>query len=117
MIATLSDADLRRLVKLLNLCSSSYDGEALAAARAAVRLVRERGLSWTDMLQPEAATAANRNLAPWRRVVADCLRQSTFLGQWELAFLRSLSNFPNISTKQRAILAQIADRVARKAAA
>jgi len=74
-VSALSRPDRVRLGKLLALCSSGYDGEALAAARAAVRFIRDRGLTWQDVLEPEAAPAANRNLEPWRETVALCLRQ------------------------------------------
>jgi hypothetical protein len=118
MIA-LSTGDRTRLAKLLALCSSGYDGEALAAARAADRFVHDHGLTWAEVFgvgQPEAAPAANRNLEPWRETVAACLRQPSALRQWEGDFLRSLIGFARISLKQRAVLDQIAERVLRRAA-
>jgi len=117
-MSALSPSDRVRLAKLLALCSSGYDGEALAAARAADRFIRDRGLTWQDILQPEAAPAANRNLEPWRQTVALCLRQLGSLRPWEADFLRNISGFAKISPKQRGVLIQIADRVlARRAAA
>lgn len=39
-----------RLRQLLGLMSSPADGEALNAARAAVRLMQKAGLSWSDVI-------------------------------------------------------------------
>jgi hypothetical protein len=48
-----------RLRNLLSLMSSDSDGEALAAARAAVRHVEAAGLTWTDLIvAPPGLTAA-----------------------------------------------------------
>src|SRR6266851_9188673 len=48
----MSARDRKRLVKLLGLLGSPHGGEALAAARAAERLLRGAGVSWADVLQP-----------------------------------------------------------------
>jgi hypothetical protein len=116
-MSALSPPDRVRLAKLLALCSSGYDGEALAAARAADRFIRDRGLTWQDVLQPKAAPAANHNtVQPWRETATACLRQPGSLRQWEGGFLRSLIGFERISAKQRSVLEQIAGRVLRRAA-
>lgn len=48
-----------RLRNLLSLMSSDSDGEALAAARAAVRHIQTAGLTWTDLIvAPPGLTAA-----------------------------------------------------------
>jgi hypothetical protein len=43
-----------KLVKLLNLVSSDSDGEALTAARLAVKLMKESGEDWAGLLGAEA---------------------------------------------------------------
>jgi len=75
-------------------------------------------LTWQDVLEPEAAPAAVHGaMQPWRETMAACLRQPGALRQWESNFLRSLSGFARISTKQRSVLDQIAGRVLRRTAA
>ncbi len=55
--------DRTRLLKLLALIDSDSDGEALAAARQAGRLLRGLGTSWAELIPeitPLAETAADR---------------------------------------------------------
>lgn len=119
MIAiALPPADRQRLAKLLGLLGSDYPGERDAAGLAAHRLIRDRGLTWQDVIHPNAELPANRNaVQPWRETVAECLRQPGSLRPWERDFLRSLPDFIRLSAKQRSVLGQIADRVLRRAAA
>jgi hypothetical protein len=119
MIA-LTPSDRQRLAKLLGLLGSDHAGERDAAGLAAHRLIRDRGLIWSDVIlgPPGIVAAANRNaVETWRQTVADCLRQPGSLRSWEHDFLRSLTGFARISRKQRYVLAQIADHVLRRAAA
>jgi hypothetical protein len=115
-MSALSLSDRVRLAKLLSLLGSDHAGERDAAALVAHRFIRDRGLTWQNVLEPEAAPDANRNFEPWRQTVAACLRQPGSLRQWEGGFLRSLSGFARISPKQRSVLAQTAERVLRRAA-
>ena len=48
-----------KLVKLLNLVSSDSDGEALTAARLAVKLMKESGEDWAGLLGAGAAEDSN----------------------------------------------------------
>jgi hypothetical protein len=56
------ELDLSRLGRVIALVGSAHDGEALAAARTADRLLREAGIGWGDLLAPfrqlEVATEA-----------------------------------------------------------
>jgi len=114
----LSPTGRQRLAKLLGLLGSDHAGERDAAALAAHRFIQSRGLTWQDVLEPEAAPAAVRSaMQPWRETVADCLRQPGALRRWEGGFLRSLSGFARISPKQKSVLDQIAGRVLRRTAA
>lgn len=47
---TMLDIDRHRLSRLLGMMGSNADGEALNAARAADRLVRQHGLTWPDVI-------------------------------------------------------------------
>jgi hypothetical protein len=111
-------SDRQRLAKLLAVFSSDFDGEVVAAARAAHRLVHSLGLSWEDVIHPNSGPAPNSNtIQPWQTIVAACLKRPGRLRPWERDFLRSLADFVRISPKQRSVLDQIADRVLRRAAA
>ena len=96
---------------------SAFDAEVLAAARLADRLVRNRGLTWHDLL---SATANDRQLPqrppPLRVTVAECLRRPGSLRPWERGFLESLEGFARLSEKQRDCLDLIAERVLGTAA-
>jgi hypothetical protein len=119
-MTALAASDRQRLAKLLGLLGSDHAGERDAAGLAAHRLIRDRGLTWGDVIHPNAELPANRNaVQPWRETVAECLRHPRFgsLTPWERDFLRLLPNFIRLSAKQRSVLGQIADRVSRRAAA
>jgi hypothetical protein len=117
-VSALPRADRQRLGKLLGLISSTYDGESLAAARAADRFVRSLGLTWGDVLDPPGEHAANRNhVTPWRQQAGACLAQPGSLRPWEIGFLRNILASTKLSPKQRSVLDQIAGRVLRRAAA
>jgi hypothetical protein len=48
----LDPAASERLARLLGMIGSAHDGEALNAARMADQLVRQRGLTWPDIITP-----------------------------------------------------------------
>ena len=57
--------DRSRLAQVLGMMGSAHDGEALNAARVAVRMLKEAGLTWPQMLdggQERAAVEAARVL-------------------------------------------------------
>jgi Protein of unknown function (DUF2786) len=112
-----STPELDRLSKLLELTSSDYDGEALAAARAAHRFLRSLGLTWAELLGTPAAARPQPVRGPWRLTIEDCLARPGSLMPWQAKFLRSLREFPRISPKQRTVLDQIAERVLGRRAA
>jgi len=45
--------NLDRLAKTLGMMDSVHDGEALAAARSAVKQIRDAGATWFDVVRPE----------------------------------------------------------------
>lgn len=59
MTKTLSDADHRRLVALVNMTTSQHDGEAINAFRAANRLAASAGLTLVEALQKGARAEIN----------------------------------------------------------
>ncbi len=53
-----------RLVRVLGMMGSEHDGEALAAARAAERTRREKGLTWADIVKKTAGTTSGAAAPP-----------------------------------------------------
>jgi hypothetical protein len=47
----LNQNNAERLVKVLNLLSSPYDGERAAAGAAATRILKDLGLSWGEVIR------------------------------------------------------------------
>ena len=107
----LAKSDRVRLGKMLALLDSDKEGEVLAAARAAVRPVRQRGISWHQVVEPPAVQKTLPEIGTWRQTVARCLEHPGALRRWEIGFLRDLPSFHRLSTKQRYCLKEIADRV------
>ncbi len=110
-VTALSSADRTKLAKLLGLLASNHAGERDAAALAACRFVQSRKLTWSDVVKPTAIEKKLPELGTWRQTVAQCLQRPGALRQWELGFLRDLPGFRRLSTKQRYVLKEIADRV------
>ena len=77
-------------------------------------LVKLRGISWRDVVEPPAIEKSLPELGTWRQTVAQCLEQPGALKPWEIGFLRDLPAFRRLSTKQRYCLKEIADRVLRR---
>lgn len=113
----LSNADRTKLAKLLGMLSSAHIGERDAAALAANRFLRDRNLTWPQVLKPVAIERSLPELGTWRQTAARCLAQPGSLRPWEVSFLRDLPGFRRLSTKQRYVLKEIADRVLSERAA
>jgi hypothetical protein len=90
---------------------SSYDGEALGAARTAHAIVTHSGMSWQQLLGADSPPAPQHD-APrdTHSLVISCLDHPGMLTSWEISFCHSLRGFTEPSPKQRAIL----DRIAQK---
>lgn len=119
--ARLSEADRARLAKLLGMIGSANEPEeALVAAKMADQFVRARKLRWADVIAAPYPTNhithalhASREAAAWFTEAEACVRLGTgVLSEADIAFCRSLLTFPRISSKQRAILCKIADKLA-----
>jgi hypothetical protein len=94
-----------RLVKLLGMIGSIHDGEALNAARLADRLVREAGLTWTDVIGTVPATQLDVI-----EVVSEIYRSGVALSYTEGKFLRGVTQFRRLSEKQLSWLSDILER-------
>ncbi len=100
----LTAADRARLAKLLGMIGSSHDGEALAAARLADKLIRDRRLRWHDIF---GVPAADPQLDDWRTAATACVR----LGPGVLTDLEITFAFPRCSDKQLGILRRLVDKL------
>jgi hypothetical protein len=126
----LEQKQLQRLIHLLGMMGSDHDGEILAAALAAQRLVKGAGETWESILAPlsrdeQRSWASSSRPEPERRSykktepvyfeeVRACLERKNLLSQWERDFLESLltRDWPNLTEKQRAIVDRVKEKLA-----
>jgi hypothetical protein len=103
--------DREKLARLPGMLGSAHDGEIAAAGRAADALVRQAGLTWPDVLEPQrpALLAARGDDA-----VAFCLRHGDALTDWERRFLMSLKRQRYaVTDKQHEVVEQIREKIER----
>ncbi len=113
----LAPSERDRLIKLLNLLASNHAGERDAAGLAAARLLRQRDLSWDEVVaSPEAPRSRLTQFpAGWRETVRLCFRRPSALTQWEQDFCGNLLTRTSVSEKQQAVLDRIFARLSREA--
>jgi hypothetical protein len=111
MTAVLPQSDRTRLVKLLGMLASEHAGERDAAALAAIRLLKMRGVTWDEALSPQSVGRRPPETGTWRTTCRRLLENPRALRPWERTFVTDLSSFPRISIKQRYLLNEIASRV------
>jgi hypothetical protein len=96
-----------KLAGVLGMMGSSHDGEVLAAARQAERIRRDAGVTWAEIIAPEATI--DPPPSDWRALVLWCLRHPNRLSAWERTeFLPSLIAYRQLSPRQTEILTAIA---------
>jgi hypothetical protein len=110
-----------RLIKIIGLFGSAHDGEVVAAARQATRLLREHDCTWAELLEPivlpppparsRHRPAAQHAPADWRANAAACLARADLLTDWEHRFVANLFGFRRLSPKQEAVLGKLVERV------
>lgn len=115
----LSNVDREKLLRLLAMFSSEYDGEVLNAARAAYRLLTRADETWGNVLanaaykrEPEYRTYKPHSPKPYtapqhNSVVFECLEKKHFLTAWETEFLNNILYRDELSEKQQAHLNKI----------
>jgi hypothetical protein len=99
-----------KLAKLLGMLGSDHAGERDAAALAAHRLVVQTGLTWQQVVMLPAVKREPL-FSTWRATCAELAKRPGDLRPWERKFLADLPGFRGISTRQRYVLKEIADRV------
>ncbi len=108
-----------KLAAVLALLGSPHQGERDAAALAADRLIKKHGLAWTDVLASgETPQQPKCNPKPKQQDtglhLADlhlCGQRLDLLTVWECEFVANLAIHRTVSTRQREILAKIAQKV------
>ena len=98
-----------RLGKLCGMFGSNFEGERANAARMANELVRNAGLSWTDVISicPAGSTPNYRvwrEPTTFRETAMICLLFAEPHTDWETKFLKSIAGKRTLSRKQRKVL-------------
>jgi hypothetical protein len=109
-----------KLVKILGMLGSDYDGEVAAAGRRANAMVKDAGLMWDNVIAP-AVLIPQQQHRPQRRwrtpgtpsdTAALCLQwRDEVLTDWEADFCRSIIGRRRVTAKQATTLARIACKV------
>ena len=116
----LSDDDRAKLSKILGLLTSEHAGERAAAGLKASDFVRQRGMTWSDILQPPQPgrhDAIQRRQPMYMnsevpRLARALLQMSAILDDYELQFLLSMTRRSTFTAKQIAKVEQIRLHVA-----
>ena len=110
MSKVLASRERSKLAKLLGMLGSDHAGERDAAGLAAHRLLEQHGATWGQVL---AVPVAHKEplQSTWRTVCAELVERSADLRPWEARFVADLPEFRRLSTKQRYVLDEIAERV------
>jgi hypothetical protein len=111
--------DRTKLIKLLNMFSSDFDGEVCTAARMAHELIRSRQLDWDDLIISPGGTR-NGSVEPEDEeefipveleIIRHCIRRGALLSRWEREFLGSIAQsvveWGRLTPKQRSVLDEI----------
>ena len=116
MTAALPAATRTKLARVLALLGSDKSGERDAARLVAHRLLVQAGITWGELLAPPAVKR-ELQFSSWRATCAELAKRPGDLRPWERKFINDLAALPRISTKQRYVLHEIAQRVLRKESA
>jgi hypothetical protein len=121
MNALLSTAERDRLIAILGMLGSDFDGERASAALMASRLLKNAGLVWADVVVvPQIGSRQERQRhgpsdpfpgRSWYDIAARCGEYPQYLDAWELEFIEGLRRFPRLSPKQFAKLSTIVARL------
>jgi hypothetical protein len=121
----LSDSARVRLVKLLRMFSSSFDGEIANAARKAHELIRQEKIDWDDVINGAARSSNSyhhaKNEPPppppdtEAELIDQCVAHASVLTTWEKEFLQSIKSsmlqWGRLTVKQRAAIDKIVIKV------
>lgn len=111
---TLTPADRARLAGILGRLGSDFEAERATAGRMASDFLRDRGMTWAELIDRPAPTPPP---APgdWHKRAAWCADRPELLTPWEHSFLAGMAGRPRPPTQKQAV---VLDRlVARRMAA
>lgn len=127
MASPLPAADRERLVRMLGMLGSSFEGERAAAGLLASRLLAEHKLSWADVIAggvlcrpapapyrppPAPYPPSPGARSAWQETIRLCLRSRADLSDWEIGFLECVGARHQPPTKRQSeILAQIIEKL------
>jgi hypothetical protein len=100
-----------KLAKVLPLLGSDTPGERDAAALAVHRILTKSGLCWDQILAGKPTEHREPFHGTWRSTCVKLQKRNGSLRPGERSFIADLPRFQRISTKQRYVLKEIADRV------
>ena len=114
-MVVISPEKRQRLVHLLGMLGSHFDGERATAGRMAHELIRGLGLAWDDIIAvagKHSADGCERHRArDHRTTAAACLASDYPLTSWETGFLESLrQRWSRPTVKQADILRRLCMR-------
>ena len=117
MTLALAPGDRRRLAGVLARLASNHAGERDAAALLASRIVRDRDLTWLDVLQVDLPVPAQEPTPPCRGTdLALCLHHLSRLSSWEREFVQSVARVLRRTPGQSRKLSEIADALRKNGA-
>ena len=96
-----------RLAKLCGLFGSDHDGERATAAAMAHKLLRQRGLSWQQIIIPPSPMAP----LTIEQMIDAALSRPDLLDAWEHGFIRGIRGRQFLTQKQLNKLRDIAEKV------
>jgi hypothetical protein len=94
-----------KLVGILGMLGSDFDGERASAGLLASRLLKDHGLRWDDLIPPAIGIVAAQDDRPDLTL---CLRHNALLTDWERNFVQSIASRRVLSPKQSDVLHRIA---------
>jgi hypothetical protein len=113
MTVPLAPRERERLAGVLSLLGSPVPGEVIAAATAADRMLKARGLTWHAILAPapavscEAPQPAERD---WKSLLAAATGRPWLWNARERDFLRTVAQQYRVTPRQYGWLRALADR-------
>jgi hypothetical protein len=112
MAAAIPSDKRTRLVRLLGMLGSDFNGERANAGRLADTLVRSLGLRWDDVIAVAGASEQQRAVSPRTRqgrarghrdAAAACLASGCIWTEWKRGFLTSIQRRWKLTEKQKVL--------------
>jgi hypothetical protein len=108
-------ADRDRLIRLLRMFSSNYDGEVSSAARRAHELLQRLGIDWSDIIVTPSWDCKASLDSESGELLRRCSDLSLCLTRWERDFIAGLSvairHRGRLTERQAVCLNRIVDRL------